>query len=303
MNQPVKKDEKRLWYLAYIIILTVILLYILFPERALTDYFKSQAENRYPNLNIEFDEINLSLSPGIKIYGLKISSKEDPDTPVYMSKKTLIQPSILGLLTGNSSYSFESSVNGGEISGFLKKKITNKKERVEATIDFNKIILDENVLIDPILGQRVEGILNGKITFMGDLFNLLNGNAEVSLELTDGKINLKKPFIELNEIEFDKINISGVLDKRKFNIKSLDITGSDINGSGSGDIPLKDNILSSRLRLKVEIEPSPTLLQENPLVDTAVRLIKKRAKDGKYIIDIKGTIGKPSLPLSNFKQN
>lgn len=73
------------------------------------------------------------------------------------------------------------------------------------------------------------------------------------------------------------------------------MTGRLINGTTTGNIQLKDDILSSRLNLKAKIEPLSSLLQENPLAAKAVSLMKKRMKNGKFTIDIKGTIDKPSL--------
>ena len=144
-----KKNNQWLWYLIFAVCLAVVLLYINFPSEALTNYVKIQAEKSNPDINIDFDKIALTLSPGIKIRGLRISLKADPGTPVYVSEKTSIRVSIFNLLKGNPKYYFDSSVNGGSISGFLEEKNEVQKERVDITIDIEGIKLDENLFIHP----------------------------------------------------------------------------------------------------------------------------------------------------------
>ena len=293
MNQPFKDNKKRLWYLIYIIGLTVVLLYIKFPTKVLTNYIKAQAEERYPELNISFDKIGLSLSPGITIGGLKISLKEDPDTPVYVSKKSSVSLSILSWLKGDSKYYFESKVKDGEISGYLEEKDIAKKERIEAAINIEDIKLDENIFIHPLISQRIEGTVTGKIKFIGDLADPMRGNTEISLDMADGKFILKKPLLDMDVVDFQKISLSGVLDNRRLNIKDLDMTGGPVSGSASGTIQINNVFLSSRLRLKAEIEASPTLDRDAPGVGKAFDLMKNKIKDGKLHIDIRGTIDRP----------
>jgi type II secretion system protein N len=296
MRFALKDNKQWLWYLIFAVGLTALLLYINFPSKALTDYIRVQAENGYPDINIDFDKIGLTLYPGIQIRGLKITLKEYPDTPVYVSEKTSIRVSILSWIKGDPAYYFESSVNGGEISGVIQEKNEVKKERVDAAIELKEIKLDKRIFIHPIVSERIEGSVAGKIIFMGSLSDPLKGNTEISLNLSDGMIKFKNPIFDLNALEFKKINISGVIDNRRLNIKEFNMTGKDVNGSATGTIQIGNEIQNSRLNLKTEIEPLPSLYQDIPKVGKAINGIKSKMSDGKLRIDLRGTLDRP-LPI------
>ena len=293
MRLALKDNKQWLWYLIFAVCLTAILLYINFPSKALTDYIRVQAENRYPDIKIDFDKIYLTFYPGIQIRGLKISLKEYPDTPVYVSEKSSIRVSILSWIKGDPEYYFESSVKGGEISGVIEEKNEVKKERVDATIELKGIKLDQNIFIHPIVSERIEGSVAGKIIFMGNLSDPLKGNTEISLNLSDGMIKFKKPIFDLNALEFKKLNISGVIDKRRLNIKEFNMTGEDINGSATGTIQIGNQIQNSRLNLKTELEPLPSLYQDMPKVGNAINGIKSKMSNGKLRVDLQGTLDRP----------
>lgn len=295
MNQPLMiiKNNSRLWYIIYAVVLTVLFLYVMFPSAALTKYIREQVEERYPDINISFNKVNLSLLAGIKIRGLKISSRENPGIPVLISEKSSVRISIPAWLKGDPRYYFESKVKGGEISGFVEEKNSVNKDRVDASIDIENVKLDGNVIIHPVISKRLEGILTGKIKFVGDLPDLLRGNAEISLDLADGRFKLVNPVLDMNEIGFKKISLSCVLDNRRLSIKDLIMTGGPVNGSATGTVLLSNNLFSSRLGLTGEIEPSPSLFQDMPEAGKAINLIKNGMKDGKLKIEIHGTLEKP----------
>lgn len=290
MQLTLKKDKPWLWYTVFAVCLTVILLYIKFPSESLTRYIRIEAEKRYPDIKIGFDKISLTLSPGIKIRGLKISLSQDPETPVYVSEKSKIRVSILGLLKGDPKYYFTSMVKGGEISGIIEEKDGVKK--VDASIDIKEIRLDENVFVHPIINERVEGILTGKITFMGNLSDPIKGTTELSLNMADGKVKFLEPFLGIDRVDFKGINLSGIIDNKKLTIKELNMTGGPLNGNITGTILINSSDFpASRLNLKAEIEPTPSLSQDMPEVE---RLIKNMMKGGKLRLDIPGTIESPS---------
>ena len=298
MNQIKTDNKKFLLYLIFVIGLTVVLLYIKFPSKALANYIRIQAEKSFSDISINFRKLGLTLSPGIKIQGLSISLKEAPEIPVYFSEKTTIRVSVLGWLKGDSKYYFESFVKGGEISGFLEEKNEVKKERVDATIDIKGVKLDENTFIHPALGERLEGVLTGKVTFMGNLSDPLKGITEISLDLSEGKVKLKKTFLDMDVLEFKKMNISGVIDNRRLSIKDLNMTGGPVNGSATGTIQISNDLLGSRLNLKAEIEPSSSMGREAPGMEKAFNLVKSKMKDDKLPIEIRGTFDRLSY---NFR--
>lgn len=295
MKLNIKEDKQWLWYTIFAVCFTILLLYIKFPSEAVTKYVRVEAEKNFPDLNINFRKIGLALSPGIKIEGLRVSFKEAPDTPVYISEKSSIRISILSWLKGDPKYYFKSNVKGGEISGFIEEKNELKKERMDATIDIKGVKLDENSFIHPIVRERIEGILSGKVTFMGNLSDPIRGNSVLSLNLSEGSYKLKEPFLGINRIGFKNINLSGIINNQRFNIKDMKMTGGPFSGTATGTVRINSsNLFNSRLDLKAEIEPTPSLAQDMPGVE---RLIKNMMKGGKLRVDLQGTIESPSFKI------
>ena len=290
------KDNKRLWYLVFAVCLTVLLIYIKFPSEALINYIRVEAEKRYTDINIDFDKADLTIPAGIKIQGLRISLKEDPDTPVYVSEKSSVRVSVTGWLTGGPKYYFASTVNGGTISGFLEEKKEGEKERIEASIDIEDVKLDENIFIHPVISQRIEGTLTCSIKFIGDIPDFLRGNVEVSLDLVDGRFYFKKPFLDMDTMEFKKISMSGILDNRKLDIKDLSMTGQHMNGNATGTVQISNNFPDSRLNIKTEIEPLPSLYRQMPRVGKLINALKNKKNEGKLQYNIQGTIDSP-IPI------
>lgn len=286
MKLNIKEDKQWLWYTIFAVCFTILLLYIKFPSEAVTKYVRVEAEKNFPDINIDFKKIGLALSPGIKIEGLRVSLKEDPDTPVYISEKSSIRVSIISWLKGSSKYYFKSMVKGGEISGFLEEKKELKKERIDATIDIKGVKLNENSFIHPIVSERIEGILSGKVTFMGDLSDPIRGNSELSLYLSEGSFKLKEPFLGINRIGFKNINLLGIIDNLRFNIKEMKMTGGPFNGTATGSVRINSsNFFNSRLNLETEIEPTPSLAQDMPEVERYIKM-----KGDKLKVDLLGPL-------------
>ncbi len=297
MNQFLEKHKIKLYYTAYIVILTIICLYLMFPSDLLSGYIRQQAEKAYPNMNISFKDAGASLSPGITIKGLKVSLKDNPGIPVYTSEKTTFSISIFDWIRGISRYYFTSRTKGGEISGVIEEKESANREKIEAVIEFDNVRLDDKVFIHPVVTDNLEGTLNGRITFTGDISDFMRGNSEISLELTSGKIKFNKPVFDVESAAFKDITLSAVYNNRSLNIKSLDMNGMLVNGSISGRVQVAVNLPSSRLSLKGDIEPLPQLFSEMPEAEKAIDLVKNRMKNGKLPIEILGTIEKRSTRI------
>jgi type II secretion system protein N len=283
------KGNNRYWYLVYIAVLLILFLYMMFPDSILNSILKEQIEGRFPELNIGFEETGFLLPPGIKIRGLRIALKHNPDEILYFSEKTSIRFSLTGLLFGGNKINFTSRVNGGEISGVLKER---DKGVCNITVDIDDIILDGKPFIHPDTGKFIEGLFKGRISFAGNPSDFIKGKGDISLEAKKGRIKPAMPLFDIRDIGFEKICLKGALDNMRFNVKDLSITGGPINGKARGDLQLAQDILTSGLRLSAEITPSPAMKDEMPDIARAIES-SNIMKNGKLRFDIQGTLSNP----------
>ncbi|NLD36351.1 MAG: type II secretion system protein GspN [Desulfatiglans sp.] len=286
------KGNNRYWYLVYIALLLILFLYIMFPDRILNGFLNAQAEKRFPDLSISFEDTRLILPLGIRIRGLEVALKYNPYELLYVSEKTSLRVSITGLLFGRNKVTFTSRVNGGEISGIFEEK---DKESCNITIDIDDIILDGKPFILPGTGKYIEGVLAGRVSFTGNPSDFINGKGDISLDAKKGIIKPVLPLFDVRDIGFEKISLTGVLDNMRFNVKDLSMKGGPINGKARGDLQLKRDILSSGLRFSAEITPTPEMKIEMPDIAGAIES-SNIMKNGKLKFDIQGTLTNP-LPV------
>jgi type II secretion system protein N len=286
------KRKNRYWYIIYIAVLLAVFLYVMFPDSVLKDIVSAQAEKRFPDLDIRFEKTGFRLPLGIIFKGLEVALKDNPDEPLYVSEKTSVKVSITGLLFGNMKVTFSSRVNGGEISGVFEEK---GKEGCNITAVIDAIILDGKPFIHPELSRKIEGTLSGKINYTGESAEYIRGNGNISLEMVNGRFKLLIPLFDVDGIGFKMVSLTGALDNMNLNVKDLSMTGGPFNGRVKGDVQLKEDILSSGLRLSAKITTAPEMKKEMPELYRAIEA-SKIMKNGSVLLDIQGTLTKP-LPV------
>lgn len=291
--KDIMKKKERLWYGVYCFVLIILFLHILFPSETLKKYILHEADRVYPDMKVDFDEINLSFPMGIKLEGFRISNENNPDINVYESDVTTITSGIFAYLAGNRRYSFRSSTMGGNISGYVDTRDNNEKNGQKARINFRDIHLENRVFIHPLITRRLECLARGEINFAGDISSPEKGDLDISLELSDGKIKLLKPILRLSEIGFHKVNLTAKMKNKKINITDTELAGDGINGTASGTIRLNNDFMTSRLDLIGELEFSSTFYQDMPDIQNAINILTSGREDGKLSFNVKGTIEKP----------
>jgi type II secretion system protein N len=255
------KENKRYWYLIYIAVLLVIFLYVMFPDRILNSFLSAQAEKRFPALSISFKDTNFLLPLGVKVRGLEVALKENPDQPLYISEKTSIRVSLTGMLFGNNKITFSSRVNGGVISGVINER---EKDICNISAVIDDVLLDGRPFVHPDTGKYIEGLLKGRINLSGNPSDLITGDGDIFLEAENGRIKPAIPLFDIRDIGFERISVTGTLEKMNFNIKDMSMKGGPFNGSLKGDVQLKRDISSSGLRLSAKITPGPAMKKDMP---------------------------------------
>lgn len=293
------KNKKWLLYGIYCLVLTIVFLYLLFPSDILKNYFIEEIYRIHPGLKVRLDDINLSFPFDIKIEGLKISTDDSPNINIYESDDTLITPRIFAYLKGNSEYSFKSSTMGGDISGFVSLKDHSQHNVAKSRVIFRDIHLDKNVFIYPIVNDRLDGTLNGEINFTGSISSPQNGDCDMSLDLTDGKINLKNSILKLSAIDFHTIKLKAEMKNGKIDISDTELVGDGVKGNASGTIRLNKNFMASRLDLKGELELASSFFRDMPGIKNTLKIFTRARENGKLPFNVKGTIKEP---LFNFSR-
>ncbi len=301
MKQNIFTGNKWIWYCLYAVILAIFFIYILFPSKDIREYLIRSAGNIHPDLVVSIKKVSPTLPPGIKIKDIRMSLRNNPEEMVFQSEQIYVRPKILSLITGNNKYAFKGRLYDGTVSGLVQSAKSPDKNAVEVRISMENISIRENSGFFSKISDRVEGALNGNITYRGRINNPMSGDGDAEITLSEGLFKMARPVLGLDEIEFSEFKMEGNLKENRFNITRGDLTGEHMAGSISGPISLNNHIPDSRLNLKAEIELHPSIFQVSPEIRDALNMLKKGMKDGKLSFNIKGTIEKPVPDLPDFR--
>jgi type II secretion system protein N len=119
-------------------------------------------------------------------------------------------------------------------------------------------------------------------------------NASGKLKITAANTTLTPPL--LGELRFDKIVLDGVLDKGKLNVKSIALTGPDMNGTANGMITVAPVFGNSQCNLDVKLTISEKKEQLKGLISTFGSQFNLRLNEqGQMAFRVNGLLNQPNI--------
>lgn len=291
------KNEKRTWlaYLGYSLILAVVLLHYLFPTESFRDYMQARLERGGSPFLVSFDRVAASFPFGLRFIGPAVKARDAADVVVLKADSLLVRPRFLSLLSGTLKYLFLCRAYGGIMRGGLYFDETEADRLVETNVELNDINVGDCKYLSELIGREIKGILKGDISFRGSPDSLINGSFDANLILTNGAIRLQQPFLTLESIDLQELEIKAAGKERKMDINSIKLKGKELQGSLTGTMELDtDNIAQSKLSMTGEIKPFATLFQGAEGSNDALQLVKDHLSNGSISIAIGG-------PLTNIQ--
>ena len=287
--------KKWLGYLLFALILTVVLLYYRFPSDALRDYLQSMAHRANPPLALSVDSLELSLPVGLKLMETQVALKNIPDRIIVRADSLLVRPQLWSLFRGKPRYRFHCVAYGGDLVGSVYVEKDGTRDFIDTEIDLRNIHVGDHAYLSQLIGRHVEGTLNGTVSYRGQRNPLVDGSGQANLRLSQGRVELLEPFITLESIDFNEMEIEIILKKQNVNLSRLELKGQQLHGTLSGTITLKQELAKSRLDLKGTIEPFAGLFKGPAGAGDTVQFFKQRLKGGAFPVVIQGTVGEPKV--------
>lgn len=295
MKRFMSNDKKWLGYLLFGLILTVALLYYRFPSDALRDYIQSMALRTNPPLALSVDSLELSLPIGLKLLETQVSLKHMPDKVLVRADSLLIRPKVWSLFRGKPEYRFHCVAYKGDLVGSVYVEKDGTRDFIDTEIDLRNIHVADHAYLSQLIGRHVEGTLDGTVSYKGQRNPLADGSGQANLRLSQGRVELLQPFITLESIDFNEMEIEAGLEKQQINLSRLELKGQQLHGTLSGTITLKQELAESRLDLRGTIEPFAGLFKGPGGTGDTVQFFKQRLKGGAFPLVIQGTVGEPKI--------
>jgi len=286
-----KITKKLLLYFIYIVAATVFFLYYLFPSDAAKKYVAFQLNKVNPDFSLTIDHIQPVLAPGIRFY--TVSLYHLGDSLVDAEQITII-PGLQSLFRSKATVSFRGKAYEGTIEG--KADITKKTSDREVAIDanFSGIRIEESPALQNLIDRSISGVLEGKVT-LSRKGPSRKGSAK--LTLSDCKVELLSPLINLDQLTFGSIKVDVSINKQTIQIKQCIFKGQQMDGRISGSVTLKKPFEKSVLNLSGVLKPHHFFLADLKKSLPANLFPKKRPGSSGYPIRLTGTLDKPGFAL------
>jgi type II secretion system protein N len=295
MKQMIWKKKKWFGYTLYVIVLTVALLYYRFPSDLFLDYLQTTAQRIDPGLHLSIKDVSPSFPFGLKCIQSELSPREGSDKAIFKASSLFVRPEVWSFVQGKFRYHFECLAYDGSLRGSILFMEKNFGAPFTTAIEVKDIIVGNNALLQGAIGRYLEGILSGTITYKGQNWYLRDGEGRADLRLTKGRVELLQPILNLEAIEFDEILIKLALQNQRVDLNRVELKGREINGTLSGTINLKKDLLKSSLDLSGSIEPFADFFKSLTGTRDTMKLFQKRLKRGRLLFTIRGTISNPRM--------
>ncbi|HDR15567.1 MAG TPA: type II secretion system protein GspN [Desulfobacteraceae bacterium] len=289
-----RKPRKRILFLygLYALAVVLFLLYSRFPSEAVRDYVEAGFRNRVAAVDVKIGAVEPALPPGLVLNDFRVIQRDMPKMVLFSASDVKVSPETGKILRGIPAAKILCRTYGGEVSGRVSLSERRLKGDVTLDLELRGIKLEENLVLQQVLGRRIHGMLEGIVSFNGQPGNAHAGEGQIRFVAKDGSVQVDEAFLGLDILEFSRVLLSGDLMNGKFNLVNGDIEGPDYRGSITGTVFLEPDFPGSRLDLQGWIEIFPSFFTRKD-ASSSLKFLRQRLKRGKLNFSVEGTISGP----------
>ena len=238
----------------YIIVITFIFLYLLFPADTVRAYLSYQLSQIHPAVKVEIERVNPAFPPGLKLDNVSFYQGH---TRLGKLETVRLRPGFFSLFSSETRLSFSGTGYSGNLAGNATIVSNSEITRTTVTAEISGFDLKEMAAVETLSRYKIAGRLNGTFTFSSDT---ANQTLESMLTLLDGEFDPASPMFEGGLLTFRQIKADLRLDNQRLAIKKCGLEGDQVDGELSGSIILNANSAKSILNLNVIIKPHQAFL-------------------------------------------
>ena len=287
-----KPTKKTLFYTTYIIGITVLFLYYLFPSDAVKDYVAYKMSLGSPDISVTIDHVSPVLPPGINLHDVGIAHG---DKVLIDLDSVKITPGWLSVFSSTKTTHFKGRLNAGTVDGRTQVDSRSEQgaEKIEGTI--SGVQVQGIPALQGLTAHKISGSLGGDFIIAG---TWPDRTMTGQLTLSDSRINFDQPVVGLPSLEFIKIDADLALSKDNLAIKKLSARGNQLDADISGTIALNEGGRQNALNLNGSIRPHHGFLAKMKNSIPASFLLQKTAGNKAISFTIGGTVEAPAFKLN-----
>jgi type II secretion system protein N len=282
--------NRRILYAAYLVAITFVWLYVQFPAGTIRAYAVQKAASLVPGLAMTVDSVHLKFPLAVRFDRVSLSYRGDS---VLGLSWVDVHPGWQTLLPGKAAAGFETQVDKGRIHGRLELVRAPEWAPKRFQLELEALQLADLPILARQIGRKISGRCNGEM-----VYEAANDNSrlQAQLSLQDGQVEIRQPMIKRRTLSFTRIDSKIDGQGRSVNLRRIAWQGAEMDGEVSGAIALKAPLATSGMDIRGEIRLHSGFLTE--LRQTLPeRLIPKPGPDGRYKVQLTGTVTKPHYRL------
>ncbi len=291
----------------------VLFAYWTFPYDRLRDWIVQEVERpessggvRTPSgYTLEIRSLSPSWVTGVELEGVRFSklSREPGGRPLVIEADEVdARISLLSLLAGNISLTFDVAIGGGTIEGEFEK--TDEATHVEAEVA--DVDVKRLGILRDLIGLPVTGSLGGSVnvTLALETKNTA-GNVDLhvaNVNIGDGRAELRRRAgtkgLVIERLGAGRLTLQAEIREGVARISKIEANGSDIEVDGSGTIRLAQPLRMSRAELMLRVKIADGYKNRNTrtralfeLMDFDPELSAAKTPDGALQWRLEGTFG------------
>ena len=295
MKLSTKSIKSWIIYIGYAIVLTVALLYFLFPGNTIRDYVERRVSDSDRGVILTIDRVRPAFPVGLQFLDGEISLKGKSDINPLTVERVSISPNIGACLSGNGAFNFQASAYKGEITGSIRFHGYRISGPFEFNVHFEDVMLEEAAFLRNLTGRHISGRLSGDMTYDYESGTFMQGRGVCALTVSNGSLELSLPFLEPGGIRFLSMETVTTLADGRLVLERCELEGDVLRGGMSGNIIFYRNIGDSVINIRGNIEPLKASIKNGDLSGAILALVGKQIKKGKIPFTVKGTIRDPKV--------
>ncbi|NNG01639.1 MAG: type II secretion system protein GspN [Desulfobacteraceae bacterium] len=279
-------------YVAFFIAAMVFFIYYLFPSTTIADYMSNAASLQHPDLEVFVDHVSPAFPPGLKFDGLKIDYRQQP---ALTAQRARFSPVLRTLFSTSRKVNFDIVCADGSING--QADIIKEKDGVliKSKAELSDIEIGKINAVNVYSPHLLSGILNGQVSVNTDLTSDVQNEAE--LTISDFKITLETPIINVESFEFKSIVASLSLSQRRIRLRKCTLKGRDMDGEITGTLSIRVPFENSLLNFSGTIQPHPEFMAQLSSTLPVAMLSAQSIGQKGLPFRIRGTVNNPGFSL------
>ncbi len=291
MKPAATTDFRWFYYCCYAVVLTLVLLYALFPGAKFKEYCVRQAESLFAGSTCSVGGLSYDFPFGLTLQDVLFADADQRETPLFRLNTLTVSPVIFQL---GKVIELRGESYAGQLSGTLHLKGKGKGFSLE-TLKIQNLNLGEIKPLHEVLGREISGLVDFSGSFSGTANQYLAGKAQGKVKLRDGKIALILPVLALNTIDLQEMEMDARYDRSELELTKGKMKGRELSVDFSSTVQVTSPWYLSGISVMGSVAPQAGFLNGSVPAQNEVRALQRQYKKATIPFRIHGSLQKPTF--------